>query len=103
MYHNSSFEISLEGSRVKPVRNKFSRWKVENGNESDKRYAFIKNLKIAFLANSWMAKTVVKDFEAYRLVGGVKWLFLGKKFVLHLEFELELARLWANWGLGEKG
>ena len=37
MYHNSSFEMSLEGSKVKPVRNKFSGWKVENENESDKR------------------------------------------------------------------
>ena len=63
----------------------------------------MKNKKTACLANSWMAKTVVKDFEAYRLVGGVKWLFLGKKFVLHLEFELELARLWASWGIEEKG
>ena len=37
MYHNSSSEMSLEGSRVNPVRNKFSGLKVENGNESDKR------------------------------------------------------------------
>ena len=37
MYHNLSFEISLEGSKVKPVRNTFSGWKVENGKESDKR------------------------------------------------------------------
>ena len=62
MYPNSSSEISLEGSRVKPVRNRFSGWKIENGKESDNREAFMKNLKIACLANSWMAKTVVKVF-----------------------------------------
>ena len=62
MYHNLSFEISLEGSKVKPIRNKFSGWKVENGNESDKRQAFMKNLKTAFLANYWMAKIVLKVF-----------------------------------------
>ena len=31
---NSSSVISLDGSRVKPVRNRFSGWKVENGNVS---------------------------------------------------------------------
>ncbi|KAH9668368.1 hypothetical protein KPL70_021387 [Citrus sinensis] len=42
------------------------------------------------------------DFEAYRPVGGVRWLFWQRKFVLHLEFGLELSRLWANWDLEEK-
>ena len=37
LYPNLSFEISLEGSKVKPVRNKFSGWKVKNGKESDRR------------------------------------------------------------------
>ncbi|KAH9724612.1 Endonuclease [Citrus sinensis] len=34
MYHNSSSATSLEGSMFRPVRNKFSGWKVEKGNES---------------------------------------------------------------------
>ncbi|KAH9734719.1 hypothetical protein KPL71_017474 [Citrus sinensis] len=34
MYHNTSSVVSLEGSRVKPVRNRFSRWKEENGKGS---------------------------------------------------------------------
>ena len=31
MYHNMSSVVSLVGSRVKPVRNRFSGWKEENG------------------------------------------------------------------------
>ncbi|KAH9763291.1 hypothetical protein KPL70_001110 [Citrus sinensis] len=34
MYHNTSSVVSLDGSRVKPIRNKFSRWKEENGKGS---------------------------------------------------------------------
>ncbi|KAH9801866.1 hypothetical protein KPL71_001183 [Citrus sinensis] len=34
MYHNTSSVVSLDGSRVKPVRNRFSRWKEENGKGS---------------------------------------------------------------------
>ena len=55
-YHNTSSVVSLDGSRVKPVRNRFSGWKVEKGKGSVTRYAFLKKRKRAFLANSWMAK-----------------------------------------------
>ncbi|KAH9801898.1 hypothetical protein KPL71_001196 [Citrus sinensis] len=34
MYHNTSSVVSLDGSRVKPVRNRFSGWKEENGKGS---------------------------------------------------------------------
>ena len=34
MYHNTSSVVSLVGSRVKPVRNRFSGWKVEKGKGS---------------------------------------------------------------------
>ncbi|KAH9671267.1 hypothetical protein KPL70_017298 [Citrus sinensis] len=34
MYHNTSSVVSLDGSRVKPVRNRFFGWKEENGKGS---------------------------------------------------------------------
>ncbi|KAH9786758.1 vacuolar protein sorting-associated protein 51-like [Citrus sinensis] len=34
MYHNTSSVVSLDGSRVRPVRNIFSGWKVEKGKDS---------------------------------------------------------------------
>ena len=54
MYHNTSSVVSLDGSRVKLVRNRFFGWKVEKGK------AFMKKRKRAFFANSWMAKTEEK-------------------------------------------
>ena len=36
------------------------------------------------------------DFEAYRPIDDGEWQFWLRKFVLHLEFGLELSRLWAS-------
>ncbi|KAH9686201.1 hypothetical protein KPL70_014283 [Citrus sinensis] len=84
MYHNTSSVVSLDGSRVKPVRNRFSGWKVENEKGSVTRLGV--SQKDSFLDSIQYSRGRICGFNMLRwapvsmrpIAGMGLWNFEGK-------------------------